>query len=60
MESITQKRKKLRSIIYFEAEAPPGYTFISAGNPKFTSVCKEMCRKHGLQVFAVTVSHYLV
>ncbi|QKX56456.1 uncharacterized protein TRUGW13939_03561 [Talaromyces rugulosus] len=56
MESITQKRKKLRSIIYFEAEAPPGYTFISAGNPKFTSVCKEMCRKHGLQVFAVTTT----
>ncbi|CRG85597.1 hypothetical protein PISL3812_02642 [Talaromyces islandicus] len=38
MESITQKRKKLRCIIYFEAEAPPGYTFISAGNPKFTHV----------------------
>ncbi|KAH8693084.1 hypothetical protein BGW36DRAFT_33749 [Talaromyces proteolyticus] len=56
MESITQKKKKLRSIVYFEAEAPAGYTFIPAGNPRFTTVCKEVCRKQGLKVFAVTTT----
>ncbi|KAL1967511.1 hypothetical protein VTN77DRAFT_3026 [Rasamsonia byssochlamydoides] len=56
MESITQEKKKLRSVISFEAKAPPGYTFIPAGNPQFTSACKEMCRKDGLKVFAVTTT----
>ncbi|OGM43787.1 hypothetical protein ABOM_006910 [Aspergillus bombycis] len=59
MESVTQEKKKLRSvvccIISFEAKAPPGYTFIPAGNPQLTSACKEVCRKDGLKVFAVTV-----
>ncbi|KAK2796355.1 hypothetical protein FQN51_009445 [Onygenales sp. PD_10] len=57
MESITQEKKKLRSVISFEAKAPPGYTFIPAGNPQFTNACKEMCRKDGLEVFAVSVSN---
>ncbi|OJD19254.1 hypothetical protein AJ78_00784 [Emergomyces pasteurianus Ep9510] len=56
MESITQEKKKLRSVISFEAKAPPGYTFIPAGNPKFTNACKEMCRQDGLQVFAVSTT----
>lgn len=55
MESVTQEKKKLRSVISFEAKAPPGYTFIPAGNPQLTSACKEICRKDGLKVFAVTV-----
>lgn len=45
---------KLRQIS-FETKAPPGYTFISAGNPKVTNACKELCRKDGLKIFAVTV-----
>ncbi|ODH49676.1 hypothetical protein GX48_04200 [Paracoccidioides brasiliensis] len=56
MESITQEKKKLRSVISFEAKAPPGYTFIPAGNPQFTNACKEICRKDGLQVFAVSTT----
>ncbi|KAK2790907.1 hypothetical protein FQN52_005352 [Onygenales sp. PD_12] len=56
MESITQEKKKLRSVISFEAKAPPGYTFIPAGNPQFTNACKEMCRKDGLEVFAVSTT----
>ncbi|KAK2805954.1 hypothetical protein FQN50_005969 [Emmonsiellopsis sp. PD_5] len=56
MESITQEKKKLRSVISFEAKAPPGYTFIPAGNPQFTNACKERCRKDGLQVFAVSTT----
>lgn len=76
MESVTQEKKKLRSVvccpvdhlssvshqqsntlfqISFEAQAPPGYTFIPAGNPQLTNACKELCRKDGLKVFAVTV-----
>lgn len=45
---------KLRQIS-FETKAPRGYTFISAGNPKVTNACKELCRKDGLKIFAVTV-----
>ncbi|KAG5293529.1 DUF2293 superfamily domain-containing protein [Histoplasma capsulatum G186AR] len=56
METVTQEKKKLRSVISFEAKAPPGYTFIPAGNPKFTNACKEMCRQDGLQVFAVSTT----
>lgn len=43
--------------VYFEAEPPEGYTFIPAGNPKFTSACKDICRNRGLTVYSVTVSH---
>ncbi|WEW55646.1 hypothetical protein PRK78_001078 [Emydomyces testavorans] len=56
METITQEKKKLRSVISFEAKAPPGYTFIPAGNPRFTSACKEICRKDGLKVFTVSTT----
>ncbi|RJE25637.1 hypothetical protein PHISCL_02030 [Aspergillus sclerotialis] len=59
MESITQEKKKLRSVISFETEAPPGYTFIPAGNPRLTAACKEACRKDGLGVFAVTTTPHL-
>ncbi|KAI1953677.1 hypothetical protein LOZ57_000018 [Ophidiomyces ophidiicola] len=56
LETVTQEKKKLRSVISFEAKAPPGYTFIPAGNPKFTSSCKEICRKDGLKVFTVSTT----
>lgn len=46
--------------ISFEAKAPPGYTFIPAGNPRFTIACKEVCRKDGLEVFTVSVSHQML
>ncbi|KAE8321040.1 hypothetical protein BDV39DRAFT_25294 [Aspergillus sergii] len=59
MESVTQEKKKLRSVISFEAKAPPGYTFIPAGNPQLTSACKEICRKDGLKVFAVTTTPHM-
>ncbi|KAE8366675.1 hypothetical protein BDV27DRAFT_124955 [Aspergillus caelatus] len=59
MESVTQEKKKLRSVISFEAKAPPGYTFIPAGNPQLTSACKEICRKDGLNVFAVTTTPHM-
>ncbi|KAF5860844.1 hypothetical protein ETB97_000996 [Aspergillus alliaceus] len=59
MESVTQEKKKLRSVISFEAKAPPGYTFIPAGNPQLTSACKELCRKDGLKVFAVTTTPHM-
>ncbi|TPX24454.1 hypothetical protein DIZ76_013801 [Coccidioides immitis] len=56
METVTQEKKKLRSVISFEAKAPPGYTFIPAGNPKFTTACKEICRKDGLKVYTVSTT----
>ncbi|KAI9370937.1 hypothetical protein BJX61DRAFT_544143 [Aspergillus egyptiacus] len=59
LESVTQAKKKLRSVISFEAKAPPGYTFISAGDPHFTSACKELCRRDGLKVYAVSTTPHL-
>ncbi|RDW76217.1 DUF2293 domain-containing protein [Aspergillus mulundensis] len=59
LESITQKKKKLRSVISFETKAPPGYTFISAGDPHFTATCKERCRRGGLKVYAVSTTPHL-
>lgn len=56
LESVTQKRKKLRSIISFEVNAPAGYTFIPAGNPRFTIACKESCREQALKVYTVTTT----
>ncbi|KAJ5437090.1 hypothetical protein N7445_007975 [Penicillium cf. griseofulvum] len=56
MESVTQEKKKLRSVICFEAQAPSGYTFIPAGNPQLTSTCKERCRDEGLQIYAVSTT----
>ncbi|KAJ5086312.1 hypothetical protein NUU61_007619 [Penicillium alfredii] len=59
MESVTQEKKKLRSIISFEAQAPSGYTFIPAGNPHITTACKERCRKEGLDIFAVSTTPHM-
>ncbi|CAI7642877.1 unnamed protein product [Penicillium manginii] len=58
MESVTQEKKKLQSVISFEARAPTGYTFIPAGNPHLTTACKERCRKEGSQIYAVSVGGY--
>ncbi|KAL4801231.1 hypothetical protein BDV18DRAFT_149712 [Aspergillus unguis] len=59
LESVTQEKKKLRSVISFEAKAPPGYTFISAGDPHFTTTCKERCRRDGLKVYAVSTTPHM-
>ncbi|KAJ6036051.1 hypothetical protein N7540_000330 [Penicillium herquei] len=59
MESVTQEKKKLRSVICFEAKAPTGYTFIPAGNPHLTSCCKEQCRKENIQIYAVSTTPHL-
>ncbi|RAL13588.1 DUF2293 domain-containing protein [Aspergillus homomorphus CBS 101889] len=59
LESVTQEKKKLRSVISFEAKAPPGYTFIPAGNPQLTTACKEICRKGSLKVFAVSTTPHM-
>ncbi|KAL4946196.1 hypothetical protein BDV06DRAFT_182938 [Aspergillus oleicola] len=59
LESVTQAKKKLRSVISFEAKAPPGYTFISAGDPQFSTTCKEICRRDGLKVYAVSTTPHL-
>ncbi|KAI9928511.1 hypothetical protein MW887_001725 [Aspergillus wentii] len=44
MESVTQEKKKLRSVISFEANAPAGYTFIPAGNPQLTTASRDVLK----------------
>ena len=41
----------------FQAEAPPGYMFIPAGDPQLTSRCKKIAKDEQLTVFIVSVSH---
>ncbi|KAB2579511.1 hypothetical protein DBV05_g2057 [Lasiodiplodia theobromae] len=54
LESVTQKRKKLRLTATFDQQAPPGYTFIGFGNAKLTAQCKEFCRKRGELAYSVS------
>ena len=37
------------------SKPPQGYTFIPAGDPRFTSCCKEIARADGLMVYYVSV-----
>lgn len=40
----------------FRTEAPRGYTFVPAGDPKLTSKCKELSRAQSVKVYIVSVS----
>ncbi|EON61112.1 hypothetical protein W97_00323 [Coniosporium apollinis CBS 100218] len=55
LESVTQEKKKLRTSLSYNAQAPVGYTFVPAGTPDLTAYCKEVCRKRNLNVFIVSV-----
>ncbi|KAK7527009.1 uncharacterized protein IWZ02DRAFT_372439 [Phyllosticta citriasiana] len=54
LESVTQKKKKLRIADSFEQNAPNGYTFVPIGNVDLTEQCKEFCRKKGLKAYNVS------
>lgn len=56
LESVSQEKKSLRSVISYNAEAPPGYTFVPAGNPELTDDCKEISRTRGLKVYIVSAA----
>lgn len=56
LEEMTEKKKKLHTTLSFKTEAPPGYTFIAAGDPRLTSKCKEISRTQGLVVYIVSTS----
>lgn len=40
----------------FNAQAPPGFTFIPAGDPQLTNRCKQLARDDGSTVYIVSVS----
>lgn len=42
--------------IAFTDEPPPGYTFITAGNPELTNALKEFALRADQKIFVVTVS----
>ena len=44
------------SKLSFQAQAPPGYKFIPAGDPQLTSRCKKLAKDEQLTVFIVSVS----
>ncbi|EKG13004.1 protein of unknown function DUF2293, partial [Macrophomina phaseolina MS6] len=54
LESVTQKKKKLRLSATFDQNPPPGYTFVGFGDAKLTSQCKEFCRKRGELAYSVS------
>ncbi|KAL8820927.1 MAG: hypothetical protein Q9223_000944 [Gallowayella weberi] len=53
---MTEKKKKLQTTLSFRTEAPPGYIFVAAGDPKITSKCKELSRAQGVKVYIVSTS----
>ncbi|KAF2838842.1 hypothetical protein M501DRAFT_934488 [Patellaria atrata CBS 101060] len=55
-ESVTQEKKKLRSAVSYNAQAPLGYTFVPAGTPDLTEYCKELCRTRGKEVHIVSAA----
>ncbi|KAK4949645.1 hypothetical protein LTR10_011486 [Elasticomyces elasticus] len=56
VETTSKDEKKLRSVITFRADPPPGYTFIPAGNPELTAALKEFARREDQKIFAVTLA----
>ncbi|KAL9617730.1 MAG: hypothetical protein Q9160_007504 [Pyrenula sp. 1 TL-2023] len=56
VETVTQEKKKLRSVLTFKAQAPLGYTFIPAGNPQLTNALKEAARQENEKIFAVSTT----
>ncbi|KAL2044556.1 hypothetical protein ABVK25_012384 [Lepraria finkii] len=55
LESDSQGNK-LRSVISFRAEPPPGYTFITAGNPQLTNALKDFARKDNRKIHQVSTT----
>ncbi|KAK5091534.1 hypothetical protein LTS08_005295 [Lithohypha guttulata] len=47
---------KLRVVLSFHAEPPPGYTFIPAGNTQLTAAMKAFAKKGGHQIMAVSAT----
>ncbi|MCJ1392242.1 hypothetical protein MMC18_005109 [Xylographa bjoerkii] len=58
LEEVTQKKKKLITAGSFHANPPPGYTFIPAGDPQITNRCKDIARKDGAKVYAVSTTKH--
>ncbi|KAL8873216.1 MAG: hypothetical protein Q9174_001280 [Haloplaca sp. 1 TL-2023] len=56
LEEMTEKKKKLHTTLSFQSQAPPGYNFVAAGDPRLTAKCKEIARARGLTVYIVSVS----
>ncbi|KAL9047474.1 MAG: hypothetical protein Q9206_006751, partial [Seirophora lacunosa] len=54
IEEITEKKKKLHTTVSFRTQAPLGYTFVAAGDPRLTSKCKDIARAQSLTVYIVS------
>ncbi|MCJ1263955.1 hypothetical protein MMC22_003826 [Lobaria immixta] len=57
-EQFTEKKRKLITVLSFNAEAPVGYTFIPAGDPQITNRCKQLAREDGSRVYIVSTSKH--
>ncbi|MCJ1283832.1 hypothetical protein MMC26_003163 [Xylographa opegraphella] len=58
LEEVTQKKKKLITVGSSKINPPGGYTFIPAGDPQITNRCKDIARKDGATVFAVSTTRH--
>ncbi|KAI4110369.1 MAG: hypothetical protein LQ345_007023 [Seirophora villosa] len=54
IEEMTEKKKKLHTTVSFRTQAPLGYTFVAAGDPRLTSKCKDIARAQSLTVYIVS------
>ncbi|KAL9008042.1 MAG: hypothetical protein Q9173_006794 [Seirophora scorigena] len=56
IEEITEKKKKLHTTVSFRTQAPLGYTFVAAGDPRLTAKCKDIARAQALTVYIVSIT----
>ncbi|EXJ81646.1 hypothetical protein A1O1_07711 [Capronia coronata CBS 617.96] len=56
VEETSKQNHKLRSMVTFRPDPPPGYTFIPAGNPELTAALKEFARRGDNKIYAVTTT----
>ncbi|KAF2645247.1 hypothetical protein P280DRAFT_388894, partial [Massarina eburnea CBS 473.64] len=54
LEAVTEKKRKLHSVLTFQDQAPRGFGFIPVGFGEVTEWCKEQCRQRGRDVHIVS------
>ncbi|KAF1955983.1 hypothetical protein CC80DRAFT_83074 [Byssothecium circinans] len=58
LEAVTEKKRKLHSVLTFQDQAPLGFGFIPVGFGQVTEWCKEQCRQRGKEVHIVSNANF--
>ncbi|KAI9811438.1 MAG: hypothetical protein M1827_005421 [Pycnora praestabilis] len=55
-ESVTQEKKKQLTVVTYNTQPPPGFSFVPTGHPRLTQECKDLSSAKGRKVFEVSTS----